>query len=397
MKKGIQWLLIVVFLVVFGMPVLAFSPSSHTLYEGIDVSIFQGDIDFGAVKESGIEIVYIRAGEGANYVDATFEQNYQNAKANGLKIGAYHYVTATNVEEAKQQAQFFASIVEGKEIDCRLAMDYENFEGVSYEEVNAIALAYMQELESRTNCTPIVYADTSAASSVFYGAITEYPLWVAQYEVEAPTPNGNWETWQGWQYTSTGSVSGIEGNVDKDQFTADILCNGIAPTPTPEPPEENTKYFTYTVQRGDTLSEIAMNYGTTVAELVSINQIANPNLIYVGQTLQIPKGQNETGTTTTYIVQRGDTLSQIARNYGTTVAQLVALNHIANPNLIYTGQTLQIPAAGTAPSPQYYTIQWGDTLSEIARDYGTTVAKLVSLNHIANPNLIYAGETLRIR
>lgn len=395
MKKGIQWLLILCMLVGFGMPVLAFSPSSEILYEGIDVSGWQGYIDFTAVKESGIEIVYAKAGEGINYVDPTFEQNYQNAKANGLKIGAYHYVTATNVEEAKEQARFFASLVEGKEMDCRLAMDYENFEGLPYEEVNAIAFAYMQELETQTNCKPVVYADTSAASSVFYGAITEYPLWVAQYEVEAPTPNGNWNTWQGWQYTSSGSVNGIEGNVDKDQFTEDILCTGD--TPTPEPPDGNETYSTYTVQYGDTLSGIAKNYGTTVEELVSINQIANPDLIYVGQILQIPKGQNGTGNTSTYMVQSGDTLSEIAQEYHTTVARLVALNHIANPNLIYPGQILKITGAATTPSTQYYTIKWGDTLSEIAQTYHTTVAKLVALNHISNPDLIYAGETLKIQ
>jgi len=396
MKKGIQWLIALVVLFVFGMPVLAFSPSSETIYEGIDVSAWQGTIDFAEVKNSGIEIVYAKASEGNSYVDETFEQNYQNAKANGLKVGAYHYVTATNTQEAREQAQFFAQVVDGKEIDCRLAMDFENFDGISYEEVNSIALAFMQELQNLTNCMPIVYADTSAASDVFLGSITEYPLWVAQYEVEEPTPNGNWDTWQGWQYTSSGSVNGIEGNVDRDQFTADILCAGTTEPEVPvepEVPEENT--ISYTVQPGDTLSGIAYRYGTTVAELVRLNQIANPDLIYVGQVLQIPSNGN-TAPTTTYVVQRGDTLSEIAYRYGTTVSNLVALNQIQNPNLIYVGQVLQITGSTNTQTPIIYTIKWGDTLSEIAYKYGTTVSALASLNQITNPDLIYAGETLRI-
>ena len=95
---------------------------------------------------------------------------------------------------------------------------------------------------------------------------------------------------------------------------------------------------------------------------------------------------------TTYTVKSGDTLSGIAHKYGTTVANLVALNKIKNPNLIKVGQKIVIKAA-----KEYYVVKKGDTLSAIAKKYGTTVAKLVELNNIKNKNLIVVGQKLRVK
>ena len=83
-------------------------------YQGIDVSNWQGYIDYARVKQSGIDIVYIKASQGTTRKDPYFETNYQNAKANGLKVGLYHYVTATTVEGARAEARFFASVISRK-------------------------------------------------------------------------------------------------------------------------------------------------------------------------------------------------------------------------------------------------------------------------------------------
>ena len=119
-------------------PLLAFA-SNTRIYHGIDVSQWQGNIDFDAVSESGIEIVYIRAGQGSGYTDPYFRSNYEGAKAAGLKIGFYHYVTAQNTAQAVQQADFFYSLIKDKTIDCRPAMDFESFPGLDNREINAIA------------------------------------------------------------------------------------------------------------------------------------------------------------------------------------------------------------------------------------------------------------------
>lgn len=93
------------------------------------------------------------------------------------------------------------------------------------------------------------------------------------------------------------------------------------------------------MQAGDTLSGIATKFGTTVENLVSLNNISDPNLIYVGQVLKLPSSGNSSRT---YIVQEGDTLSSIATKFGTTVVNLVSLNNISNANLIYVGQVLYV-------------------------------------------------------
>ena len=135
--------------------------------------------------------------------------------------------------------------------------------------------------------------------------------------------------------------------------------------------------------------------------LVSLNGISNLDLIYPGEVLRI-RGRmigSSSSSLTIYKVQSGDTLSEIAARYGTTVNELVNLNEISNPNLIYPGEVLRIRgnvSGSSSASVATYTVQSGDTLSEIAARYGTTVNELVNLNEINNPNLIYTGEILRL-
>lgn len=96
--------------------IYALTTQSELKYQGIDVSDWQGYIDYNQVKNSGIEIVYIKASQGTDIKDRYFDINYQNAKANGLKVGFYHFLTATNVEQANQEAVFFASVISRKTI-----------------------------------------------------------------------------------------------------------------------------------------------------------------------------------------------------------------------------------------------------------------------------------------
>ncbi len=379
--------------------VFAFPPSSSTLYDGIDVSEWQGSIDFSKVKQAGIEIVYIRSSEGYSYVDPYFRRNYNGAKENNIKVGFYHYVTARNVQEAEEQADFFASVVANTSPDCRLAMDFETFPDLSYSQIREIALAFLRRLEQTSGKEVVIYSNAYDAKTVFGGEeLTSYPIWVANYGVSEPG-NGNWDTWVGFQYTSHGSVNGISGNVDKDYFTDGILLSNSDPIPDPIKPVPDPEGVTeIIIQRGDTLSQLAVEYNTTVARLVQINNIANPNLIYAGSKLLVPTSGAD-NKNVYYIVRYGDTLSSIARRYGTTVQELVRLNNISNPNLIYVNQVILI---NTSSHDKHdlnhiiYTVRWGDTLSEIAKRYNTTVQSIATLNGIVNINRIYVGQQLRI-
>jgi LysM repeat protein len=109
---------------------------------------------------------------------------------------------------------------------------------------------------------------------------------------------------------------------------------------------------TYVVQAGDTLAGIAARHGVTVSQLATANGLGWSAWVYVGQTLVIPGGsQAPVSPGGSYVVQPGDTLYSIAVRYGTTVAALLAVNNLANPNFVYVGQRLEIPGAGSSPTP----------------------------------------------
>ena len=178
---------------------------------------------------------------------------------------------------------------------------------------------------------------------------------------------------------------------------------------TRQEPSTQSGVIYYTVQEGDTLTSIAQKYDTTVHEITVTNSIVNPNLIYVGEVLKIYPGnrsiiKRKKVFTTTYIVQSGDTLTSIAIKFDTTVQAIAELNDLQNPNLIYVGEILKIPTNSrgnlSAPSSRHYIktyiVQSGDTLTSIAKKFNTTVDKIALLNNITNPNLIYPGQILKI-
>lgn len=387
---------------------IAFGPSDDTLYEGIDVSSYQGEIDFEKVKEDGIEVVYIKATEGTNYIDPYLERNYQMAKENGLKVGVYHYVTARTEEQARKEAQFFVESVSGKELDCKLAMDFESFGDLTKSKINEIGLAFLKEVEKLSGKQVILYSNAYTASDIWNGENTNYPLWIADYDVEKPTNSGTWSSWTGWQYTDVGKVKGINTYVDRDKFTKEIFLDDLSVVPPVNKPDEGEtdnfpeKTKKIVIRRGDTLSALAVKYNTKVSELVKLNNIENANLIYAGESLLVPSNSLENSNsqnenTEIYIVQTGDTLSDIAQRFNTTVSIIANDNNIQNINLIYPGQKLQIRSnCNYDCGHRLYTVRKGDTLWSIARRYHTSIANIVRLNHIQNPRLIYPGQTFRM-
>lgn len=193
------------------------------MFKGIDISVWQGNINFNHVREDGIEGVYIRAGEGVSLVDRYFEANYRKAKAAGLKYGFYHYVTARNRAEAEEQADFFANLIHTKPQHMRAAMDFEALSGLSHSEAVSIARSYLERLKERLRHTPAFYSNAYDAETVWHSHFKDYPLWIAEYGVREPRSTGGWHTWAGFQHSSRGTVRGIRGHVDLDDFRDEIL------------------------------------------------------------------------------------------------------------------------------------------------------------------------------
>ena len=157
----------------------------------------------------------------------------------------------------------------------------------------------------------------------------------------------------------------------------------------------------YLIQPGDTLFTIARRFGITLEALLAANPgITNPNNIVPGQRITIPVPAPPGPTPQIYIVRTGDTLGGIARRFGISLNQLLAANpQISNPNVIAPGQRINIPATVPAPpgATMPYTVQPGDTLSLIAGRFGTTVANLLRLNpSITDPNRIFVGQQILV-
>lgn len=417
MYKKLSKMIIVILLVLSAFCIkcnnsYAIQSSSELEYEGMDVSNWQGYIDYEAVRNAGIEVVYIKASQGSNIKDAYFDINYENAKQNGVKVGFYHFLTATNEEEAQEEARFFSRVISEKTADCKLVMDYEVFGGVGREQINNIARTFLETVEEITNKEIIIYSDLSNAQNTFDASLAQdYELWLAYYGnynelINVPT---NWKRYIGIQYSDRGIVNGVSGRVDRDLFTQDIFLDDISVIPdTNNNQTFNTNTVYYTVQRGNTLSQIANIYGTTVQEIANINNIQNPNLIYPGERLRIStnstiSGNEERGTgDIIYTVKRGNTLSQIARTYNVSIEHIVELNDIQNPNLIYPGEKLRITESNVTNlnpvdnSNNYYIVRSGDTLSGIARRFGISLSQIIQINNIQNPDLIFPGQRILI-
>ncbi|MDQ2854296.1 MAG: LysM peptidoglycan-binding domain-containing protein [Chloroflexota bacterium] len=170
------------------------------------------------------------------------------------------------------------------------------------------------------------------------------------------------------------------------------------------------------VKRGDTLSEIAARHGMTLAQLIALNAIANPNRIYPGQRLRLeadppavsePPAVPAAATPIIHVVKAGEHLTGIAQRYGTTIAAIVQANNIAKPSFLRVGQRLTIPAAaapaqGSSPAapaaatPIIHVVKAGEHLTGIAQRYGTTIAAIVQANSIAKPSFLRVGQRLTI-
>jgi LysM repeat protein len=158
------------------------------------------------------------------------------------------------------------------------------------------------------------------------------------------------------------------------------------------------------VARGNTLKSLAAQFGTSMDVLLSLNpEIYNANVIYEGQLLTVPVGGSVPNpqpqpqplpTGAVYTVQWGDTMRKIATRFGVSTADLIGANpQIPNPNWIFAGQTIYLPASASV-----YTVVRGDTMRIIAERFGTSVDALLALNpQIKNANWIYAGQVIRIR
>ncbi len=322
--------------------------------QGIDVSEFQGRINWDAVKAADVQFAMIRAGYGAGSVDVQFRRNAQECGRVGIPAGIYWFSYAYTPQMARKEAEYCIETIEEFEIAYPVCMDFEadsvryaNSKGVTVtrELATELVRAFCQRVEE-LGYFAMYYSNLDYLNTLLDTSLRDkYALWYAQYNT-SPSVDGM----AMWQYKDNGTVSGIDGPVDMDVAYYDLAG---------------------------------------VISKAGLNRLKGKE--------QPPAGDPAPGGVIEYTVKRGDTLSGIAAANGTTYQALAAFNGLKNPNLIYQGQIIRIPLGTGAAKPENYTIKYGDTLSGIAKKFGTTVAQLQKWNGIADPNRIYAGTVIRVR
>lgn len=309
--------------------------------KGIDVSQWQGNIDFNAAKKSGIDFVIIRAGYGReiSQKDPYFEQNYKRAKAAGLNVGAYWYSYADDAEDAKKEAQTCMQVLAGKQFEYPIYFDLE--EGWQFNRgtmfCSSLVRAFCDALKSVGYYSGLYISRSPLQSYITADIKEQYPLWIAEYNSRL-----NYSGKYGiWQNTDKGRINGISGNVDTNISYVDYPSiikndgyNGFSKT---ENDVTNSKPVNKKSIDEIAKEVIAGKWGNGVDRAKRLS-----NAGYNYNDVQRKVNELMSAKTVSYIVKSGDTLTAIAKKYGTTVDALVKKNNIKNPNLIYTGQKLII-------------------------------------------------------
>ena len=184
--------------------------------KGIDISTWQGKIDWKKVKDAKIDFAIPRSGYGwenrATQTDKQFYNNLDGAAANGIPVGCYHYSYATTKDQARKEADFVMELLKDRKLGYPVFYDLEDKSqlALSRSALTDIAEAFCQEIES-AGYYPGIYCSLDwARNRLDMNRLSKYDLWLAQYYY-AVTYTGPYTV---WQYTSTGAVNGITGNVD---------------------------------------------------------------------------------------------------------------------------------------------------------------------------------------
>lgn len=318
----------------------------------VDVASHQKGIVTGSLD---CDAVICKATEGTGYVNPYCDEHYQSAKAAGKLLGVYHYASGGNPEA---EAEFFINNVQGYLHEAILVLDWESGDNAAWGDSSWVA-RFCAHIVALTGINPMIYVQRSAANQCT--GLGDYGIWLAEYPDYAlrgwgdyvePNYSGDYAM---HQFTSSGNIAGWGDVLDLSLFFGD--------------------------------ANAWRAYAGATGQAVSAPQV---------QAYTQPVVQTDG---TTYIVQSGDTLSEIAQRFGTTYQHLAAINGISNPDIIHVGDRIVIDGAVSPQSSdgEYYTIQPDDNLSSIAARYGTTWQWLAEVNGISEPDLIYPGKTIRVR
>lgn len=344
----------------------------------IDVSYHNGDIDFNKVKAAGVEGVIIRAGYGQNHIDKKFE-TYINAAINaGLKVGVYWFSYAYTVEMAKREAEYCLKAISAYKLELPIFFDWE-YDSMKYANRNGVNA-------DKVLITDMIVAFCQVAkdngrSAGYYGSLDYFKnyidtskldgftKWLARYANQEQTDCDM------WQYTSTGKVDGISGNVDMNKVINNVLISSDASASKSDEELANEVIAGVYGSGEDRKKALGSRY-EAVQKIVNDKLNAKPVLKSIDEMAK----------------------EVIAGKWGTgddRKAKLTSAGYDANQ--VQTKVNELMGSKKSTSQATYYTVKSGDNLSSIAKKYGTTYQAIAKLNGISNPNKIYVGQKLRVK
>ena len=308
------------------------------MLKGIDISKWQDGIDLSKIET---DFVICKATEGVGYTDQKCDKFYQQAKSLGKKLWVYHFSRPDLRNTAVAEADWFIRETKGYHKEAILILDWESgdLKNVTW------AKQWLDRVYEKTGVKPVIYMSASVMSSADWSSVAnaDYGLWVANYGSNNGTaqesvfnkyPLKYWSFYALWQYTSTGRLDGYNGNLDLNYFSGDKEAWDKYAGGSPSTSTSTTKPVEKSV---DELAQevLAGKYGDGDTRKKALGNRYKEVQAKVNEILGVGKAEY-------YTVVSGDNLTKIAKKYGTTVNQLVAWNNIPNPDLIYAGQKLRV-------------------------------------------------------
>lgn len=304
----------------------------------IDISQFNGAVDFGKIEN--VDGVIIRAGyrgygsAGKMVTDKKFAENIKGAFEWGFKVGVYFVTQAINEAEAIKEAECTLELIAPYNLELGIYWDSENGNNgkgradrgkLSRETRTALAKAFCDRVQQEGYKAGIYASESWFNDDLNVSELKSYSLWIAKYSKMAPRL-----AYDGWQYTSSGIVNGIKGNVDMSVFV-DTMAEQIAESDTLQDIKQDLKNI------DEIAKEVIDGKWGNGAERLGKLTLAGYDAKEVQDRVNEILGVNNT-----YIVKKGDTLSKIAYEHKTTVSKLIALNNIKDANKIYIGQKVRV-------------------------------------------------------
>lgn len=185
---------------------------------GIDISNYQGEVEWEKVESAGIGFAYMQATQGLHFVDPNFADNARSIQQTTLPYGSYHFFRPNH--DADEQAALFLKTTQGHLGSLPPMLDIEVSAGLPAEEIGAGAKRWLEVVEQAVGCKPLVYSYGSFWEANLKETLDDYPLWLAEYAAEPRLPAGK-DRWTIWQYSDKGRVPGIQGPVDLNYFNGD--------------------------------------------------------------------------------------------------------------------------------------------------------------------------------